>query len=245
MNCAGQVFTKLDLHSGFHQLLMNVADIEKTTIRIHEGLFEFLVMSFGLMNAPATFQALMNDILWPFLRRFVLVVFNDILIYSVSWSQHLCHIHLVLAKLQDHHMFAKSSKCEFNAKSVAHISHVISEAGVAMDEQKIRAVVNWPQDPARCARLLGPGGVRSPIHQGLWHHCFPAHEASPQGRVSVVGRGGRGVRRSTTGVDDSIGAPAARFRSRLHCRVRCIRRRGAVLHQGSGPVAFFSRHLAP
>jgi hypothetical protein len=94
-------FTKLDLCSGYYQVRMH-DDVEKMAFHTHDGLFKFLVMPFGLTNAPAAFQVLMNDVLWSFLHRFVLVFFDDILIYSTSWSEHLRHIHLMLAKLQEH-----------------------------------------------------------------------------------------------------------------------------------------------
>lgn len=100
-------FAKLDLRSGYHQVRMHPDNVEKTAFLMHQGLFEFLVMPFGLTNAPVTFQALMNDALQPFLCRFVLIFFNDILIYSSSWVEHLRHVRCVLAKLQEHHLFLK------------------------------------------------------------------------------------------------------------------------------------------
>jgi hypothetical protein len=92
-------FTKLNLCFGYHQVRMHADDMEKMAFRTHEGLFQFLVIPFGLMNAPATFNALMNEVLHSFLRRFVLVFFEDILIYNKTWSEHLCHIRLVFSKL--------------------------------------------------------------------------------------------------------------------------------------------------
>jgi hypothetical protein len=92
-------FSNLDLHSGYHQVLMHPSDVEKMTFRTHEGLFEFLVMPFGLTNTSATFQALMNDVMHPSLCRFILIFFDDIIVYNSSWSEHLRHLHLVFTKL--------------------------------------------------------------------------------------------------------------------------------------------------
>jgi hypothetical protein len=116
--------------------------MEKTAFRTHEGLFEFLVTSFRLTNATATFQALMNDVLRPFLRRFVLVFFDDILIFSSLWSEHL---HLVFSKLQEHALFVKRSKCAFSERTVAYLGHVISADGITMDVAKVQAVIDWPR----------------------------------------------------------------------------------------------------
>ena len=97
-------------------------------------------MAFGLTNAPATFQALMNEVLRPFLRRFVLVFFDDILVYINSWAEHLQHLRLVLDTLRAHRPFVKRSKCAFGTTSVAYLGHVVSAEGVAVDIDKVRAV---------------------------------------------------------------------------------------------------------
>jgi hypothetical protein len=140
----GASFTKLDLRSGYHQVLMHPDDVHMTAFRTHQGLFEFLVMPFGLTNVSAMFQALMNDVLRPFLRRFVLVFFDDILIYSSAWSEHLRHVCLVFKQLQAHKLYLKKSKCFLGARYVPYLGHVISADGVAMDGEKVQTVLSWP-----------------------------------------------------------------------------------------------------
>jgi len=145
-------FSKLDLRSGYHQVRVHPADVAKTAFRTHQGHFEFLVMPFGLSNAPSTFQALMNFVLKPFLRRCVLVFFDDILIYNATWTEHLQHLRAVLDILREHQLHLKRSKCSFTAASVHYLGHVISPDGVAMDASKVAAVQSWPQP--RSARGL-------------------------------------------------------------------------------------------
>uniref|UniRef100_A0A0A9D2Y9 Reverse transcriptase domain-containing protein n=1 Tax=Arundo donax TaxID=35708 RepID=A0A0A9D2Y9_ARUDO len=137
-------FTKLDLRSGYHQVRMHSADIGKTAFRTHHGHYEFLVMPFGLSNAPSTFQALMNDVLGQYLRKFALVFFDDILIYSASWTDHLWHVRTVLETLRHHHLKLKRSKCSFGEPSVSYLGHIVTAEGVAMDCQKVQAVSDWP-----------------------------------------------------------------------------------------------------
>jgi hypothetical protein len=107
-----QVFSKIDLHFGYHQIKICAKDIPKTTFTTRYGLSEYLVMPFGLTNAPAHFMYLMNYVFMPELDKFVMVFIDDILIYSRSMDEHEEHLQIVLQRLRDHQLYAKFSKCE-------------------------------------------------------------------------------------------------------------------------------------
>ena len=100
-------------------------------------------MPFGLTNAPSTFQSLMNSIFKPFLRKFVLVFFDDILIYSKSWKDHVEHVDRVLQLLEEKQLYAKRSKCFFGVKEVEYLGHIVSHEGVKVDPSKIKTIKEW------------------------------------------------------------------------------------------------------
>lgn len=147
-------FSKIDLRSGFHQIRMAEEDIHKTAFRTHCGHFEYLVLPFGLSNAPSTFQALMNTIFRPYMRSFVTIFFDDILIYSKDWDSHKQHLMIVLEYLRKNCSFAKLSKCKFATTSMEYLGHVITPDGMQPDPFKIEAITLWPT-PTNLKQLRG------------------------------------------------------------------------------------------
>ncbi|KAH0636341.1 hypothetical protein KY285_036093 [Solanum tuberosum] len=133
-------FLKIDLRSSYHQLRVRDSDIQKIAFRTRYGHYEFVVMSFGLTNALASFMDLMNMVFKQYLDLFVIVFINNILIYSRNEKEHVTHLRVVLQTLTDCQLFAKFSKCEFWLKSVAFLGHIVSSEGIRVDSQKIEAV---------------------------------------------------------------------------------------------------------
>jgi hypothetical protein len=138
-----QVFSKIDLRSGYHQIKIRAEDIPKTAFTTRYGLFEYLVMSFGLTNALAHFMYLMNSVFMPKLDKFVVVFIDGILMYSRSMEEHEEHLQIVLQWLRDHQLYAKFSKCEFSIKEVPFLGHVVSPEGITVDPGKVKEVLEW------------------------------------------------------------------------------------------------------
>jgi hypothetical protein len=240
-------FTKLNLRSGYHQVRMEPADIEKTAFRTHHDHFEFLVMPFGLTNAPTTFQALMNDTLQDFIRVFALVFFNDILIFSNSWSEHLQHVWAVLQRLREHHLTVKRSKCSFGTTSVGYLGHIISAQEVTMDAEKVEAVWAWP--PPRTVHT-----VRGFLSLTCYYRkfiCSYAEIAAPLTQLLKKGAFSWSLEAAATFELLKVALTTASVLQLPDFTASFIvdcdasgSGFGAVLHQGAGPLTFFSRAIS-
>jgi hypothetical protein len=155
-----KVFSKIDLRSLYHQIKIRANDISKTTLSTRYGLYEYLVMSFGLTNAPAFFMYLMNSVFMPELDKFVVVFIDDILVYSKNEAEHTKHLHTVLLRLSDHQLYAKLSKFDFWLREIKFLGHTISQDGISVDPEKVQEVMNWkpPTTVRQIRSFLGLAG---------------------------------------------------------------------------------------
>ena len=161
-----RVYSKIDLHIGYHQLRVRETDIPKTGFRTRYENFEFTMMPFGLTNAPTAFMDLMHRVFQPYLDQFVVVFIYDILIYSQSEEEHEDHLRIVLQALGEHQLYAKFSKCEFWLTEVKFLGNVMSASGVLVDPEKVEAVMSWerPKSVFEIRSFLGMVGVLQEVH---------------------------------------------------------------------------------
>ena len=220
----------------------------KTAFKTHHGHFQFKVMTFGLTNAPATFQCLMNNILTPFLRHFVLVFLDDILIYSPTLPHHLDHLQLVFQKLRDNQLYLKASKCSFAQEQLEYLGHVISAAGVATDKSKTEAMLHWPvpKSVTELRAFLGLTGyyrhfvrnygiIAKPLTQLLRKKMFSWSDQANQAFLQL---------KEAMSTSPVLALPD--FTQPFTVEIdTCDGGIGAVLLQHGQPIAFLSKALEP
>jgi hypothetical protein len=155
-----KLFSKIDLRLGYNQIKIHEQDILKTAFSTRYGLYDYLVMSFGLTNAPTHFMYLMNFVFMAELDKFVVVFIDDILIYSKNVEEDEGHLCIVLQQLRDHQLYAKFRKCVFFLSEVSFIGHVISAEGISIDPGKVQDVLDWrpPNSVHQIHSFLGLAG---------------------------------------------------------------------------------------
>ena len=155
-----RVFSKLDLHSGFWQIMLDPASSDKTAFRTRFGHYQYTVLPMGLCNAPGTFMHVMNSVFRKQLDRFLLVFLDDIFIFSANEEEHLLHLREALEVLRANHLYLKPSKCEWMKDQVEFLGHRIGREGLSVDPHKVDAVRDWPvpRDVSQMRSFLGLAG---------------------------------------------------------------------------------------
>ncbi|CAA7053553.1 unnamed protein product [Microthlaspi erraticum] len=242
------IFTKqFDLKSGYHQIRIRPGDEWKTAFKTREGLFEWMVMPFGLSNAPSTFMRVMNQALRPFIGKFVVVYFGDILIFSNDLQSHLLHLTEVLQVLRRDKLFAARKKCLFGASQVLFLGYIISDKGLQVDPSKVEAIKSWPT-PRSITEVRSFHGLAS-FYRRFVHHfsdiTAPLTDSmmgtsfhwTPEAEVAFETIKKKLVSAQILALYDF----SVVFE--LHCDA-CKLGIGAVLSQQGRPVAFFSEKIS-
>jgi len=187
-------FSKIDLKSGYLRFESGKGMSEKTTFETNEGLYEWLVMPFGLSNTPSTFMRLMNEMLKEFIGRFVIVYLDDILIFSKTKEEHFRHVRSVLEKLQQNKLLINLKKCTFLQRELVYPGFVIAENELKMDPEKIATIVNWPS-PKSLFEVRSFHGLASFYHKFIRNFseiCAPMLDTVKKGKSTFsLDRGSR------------------------------------------------------
>jgi hypothetical protein len=173
-----QVFSKIDLRSGYHQIRVSEEDTHKTAFRTRYGHYEFTVMPFGLTNAPAVFMRLMNDVFRPLLDRCVVVFLDDILVFSKTHEEHEQHLRQVFDLLRKNKLYAKLSKCQFGSSEIEFLGHVIGADGIKPMQDKVTAIENWtaPTNVSEVRSFLGLTGYYRRFVRGYAAIALPLNQ---------------------------------------------------------------------
>uniref|UniRef100_A0A2N9F015 Reverse transcriptase domain-containing protein n=1 Tax=Fagus sylvatica TaxID=28930 RepID=A0A2N9F015_FAGSY len=242
------VFTKIDLKSGYHQIRMKEGDEWKTAFKTKYGLYEWLVMPFGLTNAPSTFMRLMNHVLRAFIGRFVVVYFDDILIYSKNLEEHVMHLKSVLEILRKEKLFANLKKCTFCTDKLVFLGFVVSKRGIEVDEEKVKAIQEWPT-PTTISQVRSFHGLASFYRRFVRDFSSLATPLTEVIKKNVPFKWGKEQEKAFNLIKEKLtNAPllvlpnfAKTFE--IECDASGIGI-GAVLMQEGRPVAYFSEKLS-
>ncbi|KAJ9525757.1 hypothetical protein QJQ45_003422 [Haematococcus lacustris] len=247
------VFSSLDLQAGYHQIRIPAEDVPKTAFRTPEGHYQFKVLCFGLTNAPATFQRVMNEAFAEVINDCALVYLDDILVMSENTEQHLVHLRRVFDLLRKNKFYAKLSKCEFMKRTLMFLGHIISAQGISVDPCKVTAISNWPVPTSlkTLQSFLGAANyVRKFVHNfstiaapltnltGPKKDSFP-WKAWPQAELDAF----NALKQAISNVP-MLKLPDHSKPFQVHCDAS-LEGIGAVLMQDGYPLAYYSRKLIP
>ncbi|KAH9650278.1 hypothetical protein KPL70_026314 [Citrus sinensis] len=239
-------FTKLDLKSGYHQIRIRPGDEWKTAFKIHEGLYEWLVMPFGLSNAPSTFMRVMNQVLRPFIGKFVIVYFDDILIYSTSHELHLQHLREVLSALRASSLYTAVNKCIFLTEKVLFLGYVVSKDGISVDQSKVDPIQDWPP-PTTLSATRSFHGLASFYKRFIPHFstimapitdCMKGEKFS---WIEVATKAFKIIKEKLI-TAPVLALPDFSLTFEVHCDASKVGI-GAILSQQGKPIAYFSEKL--
>jgi len=244
-----QWFTSLDLLSGYHQVALKPEDIPKTAFRVPFGHYEFLVLPFGLTNAPATFQRMMNQVFHDFIAEgWVIVYLDDVLIFSKNEEEHKEHLRRVFQRLQEHKLYVKITKCSFCQPQLKYLGFVVGKDGLKTDMDKVSTIVDWPRptNVTEVRQFLGLCNFFRRFVQGYSSLVAPLNRLL---KKQIAWYWGEECEEAFMGMKEVLtSAPVLKIPEpdkpyRLVCDASTVGI-GAVLCQDGRPCAYFSRQMS-